>query len=111
MFKVGQRVVSLNNSVRNNRKKGDVYIITWEHTCSCGQQLVAWGEKHGMSNAIYVCHKCSSDTPSMGEWATGAENFAPIQEYGDSMSIAMESIQDMERVDKPVNPVKEKEKV
>lgn len=32
------------------------------------------------------------------------ERFAPIQEYGDSMSIAMELIQDMERVDKPVNP-------
>lgn len=33
-----------------------------------------------------------------------ASRFAPIQEYGDSLSIAMELIQDMERVDKPVNP-------
>jgi len=104
MFKVGQRAVSLNNSVCNNRKKGHVYIITWEHTCSCGQQLVAWGEKHGISKAVNTCHKCSSDAPVIDEWVTSAENFAPIQEYGDSMSIAIELIQDMERVDKPVNP-------
>lgn len=37
--------------------------------------------------------------------------FAPIEEYSDSMSIAMQLIQELDQVDKAKNPVKEGAKV
>jgi len=112
MFHVGQRVVALTTNLERGRQKDKIYTITWEYTCICGQQIVAWGAKHGWlpTETKHACHVCNRDIQYTEYFTNRAEEFAPIQEYGDSMSIAISLVQDMERVDKPQLPIKEPKK-
>jgi len=106
MFKVGQRVVAL-ISYGEVIEKDKIYVITDVVTCPhCGICLVSYGVASDITGEYNRCTYChvGSVRLCLDEWYVSDENFAPIQEYGDSMSIAMELIQDMERVDKPVNP-------
>ena len=112
MFKVGQRVVcvkSIYSSIHNTGiKEGNVYTITGVYICpKCGNVDVSWGAVGYLCpDSFLMCHCDTKHHFGINELTVDAGCFAPIQEYGDSMSIAMELIQDMERVDKPVNPVK-----
>jgi len=106
MFKVGQKAVGL-ISYKNLIQKDEVYVITDVVNCPCcGVCLVSYGVKSDINNEYNKCAYCHIGLvrSPRDEWYIAAKYLAPIQEYGDSMSIAMELIQDMERVDKPVNP-------
>ena len=117
MFKVGQEVVCVKGFYSRLHKvgitKGKKYTITGIYICpKCGNVDVSWGATaYSDPEAYMTCHCGTNHHFGINEFTIDADHFAPIQEYGDSMSIAMELIQDMERIDKPVNPVKVKEKV
>lgn len=86
-------------------KKGQEFTVlnVREPFCKCKESIIYIGLNRNYTQI--KCARCGIDAPvKMGELWFAASLFAPIQEYGDSMSIAMELIQDMERVDKPVNP-------
>ena len=106
MFEVGQRVVNLHSGCYI--KKGEIVIVTAVENCpKCNEPHISVDRLHGQGDVVFApCSNCRADITNLhSEYVMDiAKHFAPIQEYGDSMSIAMELIQDMERVDKPVNP-------
>lgn len=112
MFYVGQKVVALVSRSSEGREvlvKDSIYTITKVFNCSCGQQIVSWGSKHSIKEAVNNCHNCWHIFEKHDEYTASSERFAPLETYRESYSIAIELVQQMEQVDKQkiFNPKKE----
>lgn len=111
MFYVGQKVVAL----RNGRflKKGQVVTVTAVANCpKCGEPHISVDIKHVINGVLFApCADCFTDITTLhGIYLMGAARyFAPIEEYSDSMSIAMQLVQEIDQTDKQkiFNPKKE----
>ena len=114
MFYVGQKVVSLKDCTVLN--EGDVVTVTGIEACThCGEIYICYDRKLPFMGKKAPCYECSiGSTPkllTLGYWRRDAKSFATIEEYSDSMSIAMQLIQELDQVDKAKNPIKEGAKV
>jgi len=107
MFYVGQKVVALRSHEESGLVKDNIYTISQTFTCSCGKEFVAWGAKSNVHKDI--CDVCYCDVPIYYEYFGGFKNFAPLESYRESYSIAIHLVQEMEQVDKQkvFNPKKE----
>lgn len=110
MFYVGQKVVAIKNHSQMKFKKGDEFIVLGfiKPHCKCKPQLIDIGiyTKPGMSH----CDKCNTSFfDNTATWWFSSKNFAPLEEYRESYSIAIQLVQEMEQVDKQkvFNPKKE----
>lgn len=108
MFYVGQKVVAVKTIDIGGIFEGKIYTITATTNCpKCGLQHVTYGVKHGIVNAHSNCSQCHTNWAfDIGEWCPACWVFAPLEEYSDSMSIAMQLVQEIDQVDKAKNPVK-----
>lgn len=111
MFYVGQKVVAVKTHSQGLFKKDDVFTVLETNNLSCcGIAVVNVGINKRTNHVI--CSKCGCTSKNTSPHCLFAEIcFAPIEEYSDSMSIAMQLIQELDQVDKAKNPVKEGAKV
>lgn len=110
MFYIGQKVVALVSYPDFGLTKDSVYTVVDILVCSCGNQFISWGVKHDVIEPKITCRKCGKSTPvKFSDWVTDSKNFAPLESYRESFSIAMELVQEMQKVDgqKVFNPKKE----
>ena len=93
MFYIGQKVVALVSYPDFGLIKDSVYTVVDILSCSCGNQFISCGENN--------LQKMRKRTPvKFSDWVTDSKNFAPLESYRESFSIAMELVQEMEQVDK-----------
>lgn len=108
MFYVGQKVVSLRKCVA--LEKGEVVTVMAIGNCpKCGLVHIAYDRLHGFKGATSAeCTDCDGRIKNLRTqyWFREARTFAPLEEYSDSMSIAMQLVQEIDQVDKAKNPVK-----
>lgn len=108
MFYIGQKIVAIRNHSQGVFKEGDEFTVlnVMEAYCKCTAQLVDIG--FSLQGRLY-CNKCRLDGGYSNIHFFGSENFAPLENYSNSFSIAMELVQEMEQVDKQkvFNPKKE----
>lgn len=107
MFYVGQKVVALRSHAESGLVKDTIYTISQTFKCSCGKEFVSWGVKYNAPKDI--CDVCRCDVQIHYEYFGGAKNFAPLEEYTDSMSLAMQLVQEIDQTDKQkiFNPKRE----
>lgn len=86
-FVIGQKVESLDGNIITGREKGKIYTITWQHTCNCGVQYVAWGEsKPNMYRFVtcyhrfVTCYRCKEDFDRGFNLITTSKSFKPIDQ-------------------------------
>jgi transcription elongation factor Elf1 len=111
MFYVGQKVVRIKDG--GHIKKGDVVTVTNLAECpTCGELHISTDSLHGKIGFIHAdCADCGTDIKALHSeyFMSVARNFAPLESYRESYSIAIELVQQMEQVDKQkiFNPKKE----
>ncbi len=111
MFYVGQKVVRLTEGVFV--KKGEVVTVRNLAECpTCGELHISTDRLHGQIGLIHAdCTDCRTDIKALhSEYSMGvARNFAPLETFRESYSIAIQLVQEMEQVDKQkiFNPKKE----
>lgn len=112
MFYVGQKVVKLES--HRIYKKGDTAIVTAMANCAhCGELHLSLDKDSGGTeeDSVIECTDCNKEIKSLpfNKWVSAARYWAPIEEYRESYSIAIQLVQEMEQVDKAkvVNPKKE----
>lgn len=111
MFYVGQKVVCIDDTNipltygESAPTKGGHYTIRKIRHNGQSVLLVE------VVNKPYHYIDFTTDEPVYCETGFKSSRFAPIEEYTDSMSIAMQLVQELDQVDKAKNPVKEGAKV
>ena len=103
MFYIGQKVVSLITG--RWIQEGQVVSVTAAINCPiCGEPHISTDVEHGLDirYGFFNCTDCSSDIEQLLTKYVGgcARDFAPLESYRESFSIAMELVQEMEQVDK-----------
>ena len=79
-FVVGQKVESLDSNKVTGRIKGEIYTITWQHTCNCGAQYVAWGESKPDMYRVVTCYRCKKPFDRGFNLITISKSFKPIDQ-------------------------------
>lgn len=100
MFYVGQKVVAVDNHSDGLFKNGQVFTVLHIDIskCNCKKQLIYIGIDSDM--IFRRCTDCGYRTPK-GRWCWfDTKKFAPLEEYTDSMSIAMQLVQELDQTDK-----------
>jgi len=111
MFYVGQKVVAIKNHSEGVFKKGDTYVVEELIQCVCGILYLSIGIifQTPMHLQKPKCTKCGHKYPPQKHLFHDSKNFAPLEEYSDSMSIAMQLVQEIDQTDKQkiFNPKRE----
>lgn len=110
MFYVGQKVVAIRDHSIGKYKKGDEFIVlnVKDCNCKCNYALIDIG--FSAISIIDECNLCGLRKVNKDNiWWFGSKNFAPLESYRESYSIAIQLVQEMEQVDKQkvFNPKKE----
>lgn len=112
MFYAGQKVVKTKDG--RAIKKGQIVTVLALANCpKCGELHIMTDVPHNMIGGKASCYSCSSNIPEIlgAYWIGVAKYYAPIEEYTDSMSIAMQLVQEIDQVDRAKNPIKTPQKV
>jgi len=109
MFYVGQKIVAIKDHSEFAFKKGDEFIVLdIKLTPCCKEQILDIGKTKGSDYSYCVkCDNLYRDWSNV--WAFKHYMFAPLEEYSDSMSIAMQLVQEIDQTDKQkvFNPKRE----
>lgn len=112
MFYVGQKVVCINPV--HLLEKDKVYTVTYIDICGkCKLEALCVGIKEDFPSSIGACSACGNIEHLSGikkeECSYKPSRFAPLEEYSDSMSIAMQLVQEIDQTDKQkiFNPKRE----
>lgn len=100
MFYVGQKVVAIKNHSQGRFKKGDEFIVKniMDNFCKCCDTIVDVG--HSGIYGDIKCNTCGAiGMASFVDWYKSS-CFAPLETYGETYSIAIQLIQELEQVDK-----------
>lgn len=99
MFYIGQKIVAIRDHSAGLFKKGQEFTVLnlKESTCMCKDDLIDIGIKSPCG--ISYCRICEKETYS-DIWWIKSRCFAPLETYGESYSIAIELVQELQQVDK-----------
>ena len=103
MFYIGQNVVAIRDHKFGLFKEGDKFTVLniKKSFCGCCSQLIDIGKERKFDSDIFYCSICEKESAISGLIAWfGSYNFAPLETYRESYSIAIELVQELEQVDK-----------